>query len=93
VRRPTSLLSLKLNLGNRPGGAIISANPGKTLVCTRDERIDRTTNRADVGGKQDVPRTRLRKRFTSPAPPAAVVELANKVIQALSLPLNAEWAH
>ena len=49
----TIILSLKLDLVIKQGAAIISANPGKPLICTRDERIDRTTNRAAVGRKAE----------------------------------------
>jgi hypothetical protein len=46
---PRSLLILKLNLVNRHGGAIISANPGKVVIGTRDKRVDRPKDMALVG--------------------------------------------
>lgn len=52
----TIILSLKLDLVIKQGAAIISANPGEPLISTRDERIDRTTNRAAVGRKAERPK-------------------------------------
>lgn len=45
----TISLELKAYFVNRHRGAIISANPGKVVIGTSDERVDRPRNMAVIG--------------------------------------------
>lgn len=73
--------SIKLDQVGRHGVAIISANPGKPLICTRDERIDRTKDKAVRWRKN-----RTFQGWGREGASGVLPLLANNIAQGLSVP-------